>query len=63
MGIDKIPLDKFKEGEDGSFGWLDKDGNPLLIMTRAEYANAEKINQIIDDIRDMQSRLIKVEGK
>ena len=54
IGIDKIPIDKLTEGEDGSFAYLDKDRKPLLIISRDEYANAERINQCIDAIRELQ---------
>lgn len=63
MGIDKIPLEKFKEGEDGSFAWLDKNGSPIMIIRKDEYANGEKINQIIEELRDTQERVTRLEGK
>jgi len=61
--MDKIPLEKLTEGEDGSFAYLDKNQNPILTISKDEYANAEKINQLIDWSRELSDRLAKVEGK
>jgi hypothetical protein len=63
LGIDKIPLDKLTEGEDGSFAYLDKQKRPILIVSKDEYANAEKINQIIDELRELQDTVARIEGK
>lgn len=58
--IDKIPIEKLVEGEDGSFAYLDKNKQPILIISRDEYANAERINQCIDAIRELQDMVGKL---
>mgnify|MGYP006908252209 CR=1 FL=1 len=56
MNIDKIPLEKAKieGGQKRLFG---------IALTPAEEANAEKINQIIDMLRDLQTRVENIENK
>lgn len=34
-----------------------------LTLSKAEFANAEKINDLIEWCRELQSQLIKIEGK
>ena len=58
MGIDKIPLDQVKFDPGNEVYTIGS-----LTVTKTEYANAEKINQIIDELRDTQDRLAKIEGK
>ena len=63
IGIDKIPLDKLTEGEDGSYAYLDKKEQPILIISKDEYANAQKINQLIDIVRELQETIGRIEMK
>ena len=63
IGIDKIPIDKFTQGEDGSFAYLDKYQKPIMVISKVEYANAEKINQIIDSLTNINERLQLIELK
>jgi len=55
--MDKIPLTEVKQWPDGKRTLYD------IPITECEYANAEKVNQLIDWNRELQDRLIKVEGK
>ena len=51
MNIDKIPIKELKQipGEESyQLG--------TLVITKCEYANAEKINEIIDYLTDMELR-------
>ena len=50
MNIDKIPIDRFVEQEDSTFTL------GTITITKAEYANAEKINEIIDYLTDEELR-------
>jgi len=51
MNIDKIPIHMFSESPgDDTFTC------GTLTISKAEYANAEKINQIIDYLIDMENR-------
>jgi len=60
MNMDKIPIEMFNEsGEPG--GETFSCGS--LTITKAEFANAEKINDLIEWCREIQSQLIKIEGK
>jgi hypothetical protein len=63
IGIDKIPLEKLTEGEDGSFAYLDKNDKPIMIISKGQYANGEKINQLIDAVRELQGIISKYEMK
>ena len=61
--MDKIPLEKLTEGENGDFAYLNKNGQPIMIISKTEYANGEKINQLIDWCRNLQTRLENLELK
>lgn len=56
--IDKIPIHLLKEDpltETYKLGSVE--------ISKGEYANSEKINQLIDIIRDLSDRLARLEGK
>lgn len=60
MNMDKIPIEMFNEsGEPGSEVY----SCGSLTISKAEFANAEKINDLIEWCRELQSQLIKIEGK
>ena len=55
--MDKIPIHMLSESPgDETFHC------GTLVLTKAEYANAEKINQLVDWCRELQERLLKFEG-
>ena len=56
--IDKIPIDKFKQ--DSNTGEY-KLGT--LVLSVNELANAQKINDLIDELVKVSDRLTKVENK
>ena len=51
MNIDKIPIQEFKESPGEESYTLG-----TLTISKAEYANAEKINEIIDYLNDLELR-------
>ncbi len=51
MNIDKIPIHMLNENTGEETYTLG-----TLTLTKAEYANAEKINEIIDYLNDMELR-------
>ena len=56
MGIDKIPIELIKEDpvtETYTLGTVE--------ISKGEYANSEKINQIIDELRELQEKIQKLE--
>ena len=58
MNIDKIPIQLLNEdpvSETYSLGTVE--------ISKGEYANSEKINDLIEWCRELQDRLIKLEGK
>jgi len=55
--MDTIPLSEVKELPDGTRKLYD------ISITECEYANAEKINDLIEWCRELQERLFKLEGK
>jgi len=58
MNVDKIPIDAivYSPGDESyHLGTLE--------ISKGEYANSEKINELIDCFRDLQERLFKVEKK
>ena len=58
MNMDKIPIHMLSESPgDETF----RCGT--LVLTKAEYANAEKINQLVDWCRELQEQLLKIEGR
>jgi len=60
MNMDKIPINMFNEsGEPGAEVY----SCGSLTITKTEYANVEKINDLIEWCRELQERLIKIEGK
>lgn len=56
--MDKIPISIFSEGIGN-----DTYTCGTLVITKAEYANAEKINDLIEWNRELQERILKLEGK
>jgi len=58
MDIDKIPIDLLVHSPGDETYRLG-----TLELTKAEYANAEKINQVIDELITLSERLTQVEGK
>lgn len=58
MGIDKIPIHLMQESPGDETYTLG-----TVTISKGEYANAEKINQIIDELRKLSERIAKVEGK
>jgi len=58
LNVDKIPLKEM------SFSPGDESYHlGSLTISKSEYAYLEKTNQIVDWCRELQERLIKVEGK
>ena len=55
--MDKIPLTEVKEWPDGTRTLYD------ITITESEYANAEKINQLIEWNRELQEKVFKLGGK
>ena len=58
VAIDKIPIHLLKEDpttEEYKLG--------TVTISKGEYANSEKINQIVDFLNEMDSRLFKLENK
>jgi len=58
LNIDKIPIDtmKYSPGDESyHLGTLE--------ITKGEYANSEKINEIIDMLRDHEKRIGNEEGR
>ena len=58
MSIDKIPIQLLTHSPGDETYHLG-----TLELTKAEYANAEKINQVIDVLIALSERLTQVEGK
>jgi len=58
MGIDLIPIKEMKEDPVTSTYKLGS-----VEISKGEYANAEKINQIIEELRSLQTRVVKLENK
>lgn len=58
MGIDKIPIHLMTESPGDETYTLG-----TVTITKGEYANAEKINQLIDELQELQQRLLKVENR
>ena len=58
MNVDKIPLKEmiYSPGDNSyHLGTIE--------ISKGEYANSEKINELIDCFRDLQERLFKLEKK
>ena len=58
MNVDKIPIETitYSPGDESyHLGTLE--------ISKGEYANSEKINEIVEWVRDLQERLFKVEKK
>jgi len=55
--MDKIPLEQVKESEKGKLSLFG------IYMSKCDYANIEKTNQLIDWCRELQEDLFKVKGK
>ena len=58
MNIDKIPIETMTYSPGNESYHLG-----TLEISKGEYANSEKINELIDCFRDLQERLFKVEKK
>lgn len=58
MNIDKIPLGLLTQSPGD-----DEYHLGTITISKGEYANAEKLNEIIDCIISIEERLNKVEGK
>lgn len=56
--IGKIPLEEFKQDSNSLMWCLGS-----IELTPAEYGFAEKINQMIDSIKDLSDRLRDIEGQ
>lgn len=56
--MDKIPIQMFQQSPGDETYRLG-----TLELTKAEYANAEKINDLIDWCRELQEKIFKLEGK
>ena len=58
--MDKIPIKMFSSsGEPGDESY----SCGTLVITKSQYADEEKINDLIEWCRELQDRLIKIEGK
>lgn len=55
MNMDKIPLDEIKTKKNGKMTLFGID------IRKSEYANSEKINQLIEWNRELQTRLENIE--
>jgi len=60
--MDKIPLSEVKEQLNPASGQMVKTLFGLRISD-CEYANAEKVNDLIDWCRELQEKVFKLEGK
>ena len=58
VAIDKIPTHKMTESPGDETYTLG-----TITISKGEYANSEKINQIIDIINTLEERLYKLENK
>jgi len=56
--MDKIPIQLIQDSPGNETYHLG-----TLELTKAEFANAEKINDLIDWCRELDERLFKLEGK
>ena len=55
--MDKIPLEEVKESKTGKLSLFG------IYMSKCDYANIEKTNQLIDWNRELQEKVFKLEGK